>query len=197
MQVDLPFCYPESAGRTPANREKHASTTIIRRRPLAGLVTALLLLANTGAAAVTLGQARVLSYLNQPLNAEIPLVGLTPGEEEGLRLRVANQTYFERLGIAYTRAVTDLQFNVVQNEGRWVVRVTTPTPVTEPFLDFPVQMAWSGGQLIRQYTRLLDPPSRPTTVRSATVTQSASTAPRQHVRRLPPPGLPPSFPHPR
>ena len=58
--------------------------------------------------AVTLGEARVNSFLNQPLDAEIDLIGLAPGQHEDLRLRVANQSHFERLGIAYDHFLASL-----------------------------------------------------------------------------------------
>ena len=127
------------------------------------------LLAAGLAQAVTLGQIRVISYLNQPLEAEIELIGVEPGQHEDLRIRVANQDQFDRLGIPYTRFLADLRFDVIQTSGRWVVRVRSRQPVNEPFLDFPVQMTWPEGQIVRQYTLLLDPLtlSRPATVRRA------------------------------
>lgn len=117
--------------------------------------------------AVTLGKARVLSYLNQPLNAEIPLIGLASGQQEDLRLRLANQKHFERLGIGYTHFLASMQFEIVEDGGQWVVRVSTDKPVTEPFVDFPLQMAWPGGQLVKQYTMLLDPQTRPSVASSS------------------------------
>ena len=134
-----------------------------------------LLLASTAAYGVTLGQARVTSYLNQPLEAEIELIGLAPGQHEDLRIRIANQAQFDRLGISYTLFLSDLKFDVVQSSGRWIVRVRSRKPVNEPFLDFPVQMTWPGGQLVRQYTLLLDPL---TLSRPATVSRAAAPAPR-------------------
>jgi FimV-like protein len=142
---------------------------------VAATLLVLLLASTTTAYGVTLGQARVISYLNQPLEAEIELVGLAPGQHEDLRIRIANQAQFDRLGISYTLFLSDLKFDVVQSSGRWIVRVRSRKPVTEPFLDFPVQMTWPGGQMIRQYTLLLDPL---TLSRPATVTRTAAPAPR-------------------
>jgi FimV-like protein len=133
--------------------------------------------------AVALGKATVLSYLNQPLQADIQLIGLDTGQEEDLRLRVANQEHFERLGIDYTHFLASMRFAIVEEKGQWLVRVSTSKPVTEPFVDFPLQVAWPGGQLVKQYTLLLDPQTRPAEVRSA---QVAATAARQN----PAPGKP-------
>lgn len=134
------------------------------------------LLAPLASLAVTLGEARVNSFLNQPLDAEIDLIGLAPGQHEDLRLRVANQTHFERLGIIYDHFLADLQFDVVQSADRWLVRMRSDRPVAEPFIDFPVQMTWPGGQLIKQYTLLLDPPRRIQPARAASVRPATAAA---------------------
>ncbi|MDJ0739282.1 MAG: FimV/HubP family polar landmark protein [Gammaproteobacteria bacterium] len=134
---------------------------------------ALCLLLPALAQAVTLGEARVKSFLNQPLDVEIDLIGVAPGQHEALRLRVANQEYFDRLGIVYSTLLADLSFDVVRSGQRWLVRARTRRPVTEPFVDFPLQMTWPGGQMIRQYTLLLDP-QRP--IRPARATQTSRAA---------------------
>jgi pilus assembly protein FimV len=147
--------------------------------PFVGVVLVAVVVIGNPALAVTLGQAKVLSYLNQPLNIEIPLIGVAPGQEDELRLRLANQGTFDRLGISYTRLLASMQFDIVQDNGEWIVRATTSRPVNEPFLDFPLLMAWPGGQMIRQYTLLLDPPGRPAPVVSkASVTPAAQPAAR-------------------
>ncbi len=110
--------------------------------------------------AVTLGNARVNSFLNQPLDVEIDIVGLAPEQNQDLRLRIANQSHFDRLGIAYEHFLADLTFDVVRDGQQWLVRVRSDRPLTEPFIDFPLQMNWPGGSLIKQYTLLLDPPAR-------------------------------------
>ncbi len=110
--------------------------------------------------AVTLGQARVLSYLGQPLDAEIDLIGLEDGQQQDLNLRIANDRHFERLNIFYTEFLNSLSFDIAQSNGRWIVRARTKRPVPEPYLDFPLHMSWPGGELIKQYTLLLDPPAQ-------------------------------------
>lgn len=135
--------------------------------------------------AVTLGEARVKSYLNQPLDAEIEVIGLAPGQHEDIRLRLANQTHFDRLGISYERYLSDLQFDIVGAGSAWIVRVRSRRPITEPFVDFPLQMSWRGGQMIRQYTLLLDPPA---VIRAATRTPRQATGNAPAARSATEPG---------
>ncbi len=124
--------------------------------------------------AVTLGEARVKSYLNQPLDVEIPLIGLAPEQHQDLRLRIANPEHFDRLGIAYERFHGDLKFDVVRSGGRWIVRARSERLMSEPFIDFPLQMTWPGGQMVKQYTLLLDPQTRVQTARAASTGRAAT-----------------------
>ena len=125
--------------------------------------------------AVTLGEVRVNSYLSQPLEAEIDIVGLTPGQHEDLRLRVANDEYFERMGVMYDPLLRDLQFDVVRSGTQWLVRVRSRRTVSEPFLEFPLHLSWPGGHLIRLYTLLFDPPRRVQPARVSSVRRTTAT----------------------
>jgi FimV-like protein len=135
------------------------------------------------AQAVTLGQVTVNSFLGEPLDAEISLIGLAPDQHQDLRLRIANQKHFDRLGIAYERYLADFAFDVVQSGNQWLVRARSTRPITEPFVDFPLQMNWPGGQLIKQYTLLLDPR---TLVRPARVARTRPAPPPAAAAPLPP-----------
>jgi pilus assembly protein FimV len=144
-------------GRSRDTRRRRAGATGAARVARSLLLTCLL---GTNAQALTLGSASVKSYLNQPLDAEIPVIGMTPRQQEDLRVRVADPPHFERLGIVYAPVVNDLRFDIAQDGARWIVRVRSDLPISEPFLDFPLQMTWPGGRLVKQYTLLLDPPTR-------------------------------------
>jgi pilus assembly protein FimV len=45
--------------------------------------------------------------------------------------------------------------------GGAVLKVTTPTSVSEPYLDLLVEINWASGRVVRAYTFLLDPPGMP------------------------------------
>jgi len=138
------------------------------------------------AQAVTLGAVRVNSFLGQPLDAEIDLVGLSTGQHEDLRLRIANPEHFTRLGIVHDTILSDMRFDIVRSGERWLVRVRTNDSVIEPFLDFPLLMTWRNGQLVRQYTLLLDPPGRIQTARTTGSTaRTPAPAAEQPERQLP------------
>jgi pilus assembly protein FimV len=128
------------------------------RITLAIIAAALWLAAPIAAHAAGLGRLTVLSPLGQPLNAEIEVVSLRAGEEEGLSARLASPEAFHQAGIEPNAALNGIRFSLERRGGRAFIRVTTPQPVNEPFLDLLVELQWNAGRLVREYTLLLDPP---------------------------------------
>ena len=128
------------------------------RRITVAIIAAALWLAAPVAQAAGLGRLTVLSPLGQPLNAEIEIVALRPGEDDGLSARLATPDAFRQAGIEPTAAHTMMRFALERRGGRSFIRVTTAQPVNEPFLDLLVELQWSTGRLVREYTVLLDPP---------------------------------------
>ena len=108
--------------------------------------------------AVGLGNLRVLSALGQPLNAEIQIVSEQAGEMASVTARLPSQDAFRQAGIEFNPVLLGMQFNVEQRDGKSVLKLTTTKPVNEPFLDILVELQWSSGRLVREYTFLLDPP---------------------------------------
>ncbi len=122
------------------------------------LVAAALLLVPLLAHAAGLGRLTILSALGQPLNAEIEVVALQPGEDEGIGARLAPPEAFRQAGIELNPALVGVQFAVERRDGRALIRMRTTQPVNEPFLDVLVELQWASGRLVREYTLLLDPP---------------------------------------
>jgi pilus assembly protein FimV len=117
-----------------------------------------LILVPSAALAVGLGDIRLNSHLNQPINAEIAL-SATPAELETLRVGLASSDDFRRLGLDRPAYFDDLQFRLrAVGPGSAVVLVSSGRPMVEPFLTFLVEARWSGGRALREYTVLLDPP---------------------------------------
>src|SRR5712664_2335822 len=108
--------------------------------------------------AAGLGQLSVISPLGQPLNAEIEIVSLQPGEEEGLVARLASPDAFRAAGIDFNPALVTARFTLERRGGRPLLRVRTTQPVNDPFLEMLVELQWTTGRLVREYTVLLDPP---------------------------------------
>lgn len=124
---------------------------------ISGLVWALLL-ASGVAEAAGLGKLTVQSALGQPLRAEIELLSVSKDELADITARLASADAFRQARIDRTEAMGNLRFAVDQRaNGQPVVRITSTSGVADPFLDLLIELNWSSGRLIREYTILLDP----------------------------------------
>lgn len=148
------------------------------KRPLI-LSLAIAFALNGGAAfALGLGPVHVKSRLNQPLDAEIPVVQGSPGEAQGLIVQLASAEDFDRVGLDRERVSVPLEFSLGKNaRGEPVVKVTSTQAIREPVLDFLVEANWPNGRLLREYTVLLDPPTL-APARTAVASQPAKSATR-------------------
>lgn len=109
--------------------------------------------------ALGLGEIKLKSALNQPFDAEIELVSATQEDLGALRAALASSDTFVRYGLDRPAYLADFNFRVAKGaDGRDVLRVTSPRPVTEPFVTLLVEANWPRGRLLREYTVLLDPP---------------------------------------
>ena len=124
-------------------------------------VRAMLVLAAlpSSAFALGLGDIRLNSPLNAPLDAEIDLVNATPEELASLRVQLASRETFARYGLEWPGFLSSVTLTRSKNDaGRDVLRVRSSEAITEPFVTLLVDANWGRGRLVREYTLLLDPP---------------------------------------
>lgn len=111
------------------------------------------------AQALGLGEIYLRSALNEPLRAEIALVGAGGIDESQILTRLATPADFERAGIERNYELLDLHFAAdFTSSSTPLLRVTSQSPVREPYLNFLLELRWPSGRLLREYTLLLDPP---------------------------------------
>jgi pilus assembly protein FimV len=136
--------------------------------------------------ALGLGEIHLNSALNEPLNAEIDLLAAAPDELTALRASLAGRDSFTRYGIDRPAFLSTLTFKVGKGkDGRDALLVRSTEAIPEPFVTFLVEVNWSRGRLMREYTVLLDPPvytpgetaSSAAPVAAATSGAPTSTAP--------------------
>src|SRR5882762_4852458 len=108
--------------------------------------------------ALGLGDIHVDSALNERLAAEIDIVGASAVELNDLRAAIANRDTFLRYGADRPAFLSSTTFKVTQDsQGRPVIAVRSTESFTEPVVNFLVDLRWSHGEVVRQYTLLLDP----------------------------------------
>jgi pilus assembly protein FimV len=133
--------------------------------------------------ALGLGEIRLNSALNQPFDAEIEVVSAGTDELNSLKVALANEDMFRRYGLDRPNFLSNISMRVDSgNAGRPVIKLRSQNAVTEPFVSLLVEVTWTGGRVLREYTVLLDPPVfAPTSAQPQVLTprggeQPASTA---------------------
>jgi pilus assembly protein FimV len=120
---------------------------------------ALLLALPSAAFALGLGDIHLLSPLNAPLDAEIEVTDIAPDEANTLQVSLAPRETFAAQGLDYPTFLTSIQVKAVRTaDGREIIKLKSTDPIAEPFVTLLVQVNWSHGELVREYTMLLDPP---------------------------------------
>jgi pilus assembly protein FimV len=158
---------------------------------LRGVALAVACLWGSQAWALGLGRLSVQSSLGETLRAEIDVTSITPEEAASLRVRVAPPDVYRSSGVEYNAALPSASVQLVQRNGRQVLRVTTERAVLEPFVDLIVEATWASGRLVREYTMLFDPPqSRPVATPPAETAPVLTPAPSSTVPLAPPAATP-------
>ena len=121
----------------------------------------LLATAASPAFALGLGQIQVKSRMNEPLVADIPVITNDPSELTQLQAKLASPDTFIRIGLPLPdRLVSDLHFQVIDGtDGKPYIRVTSSTPVSQPLVNFLIEVDWGDGKLVREYSALLSAPN--------------------------------------
>jgi pilus assembly protein FimV len=147
-------------------------------RKLSWLVALLALNCSMGAYALGLGDIDLHSALNQPINADIELLSVRPEDADSIKVILGSTEDFAHAGLERPYLLNQLRFLVVaKGKGHYRIHVSSEQSIHEPFLDFLIQVTWRGGQLLREYTVLLDPPvlmPAPVQVITAPVTRAAA-----------------------
>jgi pilus assembly protein FimV len=124
---------------------------------ISSLLAALLLVSGEVLAA-GLGKLTVSSTLGQPLRAEIELLSVSPEDMGSVEAKLAGYEAYRQAHIERTGALSDLRMSVEKRaNGQPVVRISSSSPVNDPFVDLLVELNWSSGRILREYTILLDP----------------------------------------
>ncbi|GAA5315062.1 MAG: hypothetical protein AseanaTS_02660 [Candidatus Pelagadaptatus aseana] len=169
----------------PNNRQPHHSATSPtkqwRERALCtairSLSTGLLLTGASQLQALGLGDLSHSSYLGQPLTASVVILD-SDGDYGPGDIKIRQ--------ISATEAADTLDLDILNNnyrlkltpttmDGELQVQIRSRQPINEPFVDLVLELSWSGGQVFREYTLLMDPP--PVAAKPATASTPAPTKP--------------------
>ncbi|WP_415149216.1 FimV/HubP family polar landmark protein [Piscinibacter sp.] len=127
------------------------------------------------------------SALGEALRAEIDVTSITPDEAGTLLVKVANPEAYKAAGVDYNAVLAATRVELQRRaDGRHYLRLSSDRAVQEPFIDVILDIAWSSGRLVREYTLLLDPP----VVARAPAPAPAATTTAPVIAAAPPPATP-------
>ncbi|MDG1943556.1 MAG: FimV/HubP family polar landmark protein [Halioglobus sp.] len=128
-------------------------------RKIAAVVFSLSCLQAGSVMALGLGELKLESFLNQPLNARVDLLNMGNLHQDEVKVRLATREDFDKLGLDRVYFLTNITFEVLPDgKGGAQIVLSSENPVLEPYLDFVVEARWPTGRLLREYTVLVDPP---------------------------------------
>jgi pilus assembly protein FimV len=135
------------------------------------------------------------------LRADVDVTNLSDEEAATLQLKLASHEAYRAAGIEYNAALAGTRVTLQRRaDGRPVLRLAGDRPLSEPFVDVIVEANWATGKLVREYTLLLDPPTRqaaaqaptPAVATPAPVAPLAAAAPAPTAAPVPAPTATPA-----
>jgi pilus assembly protein FimV len=128
--------------------------------------------------ALGLGEIHVNSGLNEPLAADIEILGATAEELSSLTASVANRDTFLRFRAERPAFLASATFKVSYDvKGKPVLVIRSTESFTEPVVNLLVDLRWRSGEVIRQYSLLLDPAGFPAATQMAAAVRSPVVPP--------------------
>jgi pilus assembly protein FimV len=128
--------------------------------------------------ALGLGEIHVNSGLNEPLAADIEILGATAEELSSLTASVANRDTFLRFRAERPAFLASATFKVSHDvRGKPVLVIRSTDSFTEPVVNLLVDLRWRNGEVIRQYSLLLDPAGFPAATQVAAAVRSPVVPP--------------------
>ena len=129
------------------------------RRVLLALIAPAFLFGSLNAWSLGMGEIDVDSALNERFDASIVLSDARDLQDSEIVVSLASRNDFERVGVERFHFLTTLNFEVDTSGADPVVKISSNQPISEPYLNFIVEVLWPNGRLLREYTVLLDPPT--------------------------------------
>ena len=124
----------------------------MRKIYLAFLAGIVLVLPYGHVSALALSDIQLHSSLNQILDARVLLLAVDRDELGSLQININENTE-----IAAVQGNVKLKPAIKENENGYYIEITSEDVIKEPVLRFSLELNWSKGHLIREYSLLIDP----------------------------------------
>jgi len=105
-----------------------------------------------------LGEINAASSLNQPFDGSIPFLFTSADDANALTVKLAPASVFQKIGAEKLAVLDALQFDVVVQAGKPVIKIRSDVPINLPFLNIVLEIGTPKGVSYQDFTVLLDPP---------------------------------------
>ena len=156
--------------------EKMQSKETMLMKSIKNLTVILCTLLPVAAFALDIGNIKVHSELYQPFSADVQLTDLIGISAKELHVTPAPASAYYLRGVEFNPMVNQMSFNLIRLNGDPVIRITSTAPVTEPIINFLVQMQWPQGEVIKEVTVLPQIPGQGDEIPLLTATNIDNTA---------------------
>ena len=100
---------------------------------------------------LALSQAELKSHLNQQLDVRIELLTDQVAELDDLKISLS---YLAKNNVSRYK----LKYEVIKSDEGNFLKITTHDVIREPIVEFTLDIGWSDGHVVREYSFLIDPP---------------------------------------
>lgn len=122
------------------------------------IVIASLLLVSVTVEAASLGRLTVISDLDQPLIAEIDLLGVNASELTSYSAQLASEQAYRIQGIEKTPPQNSIRVEVIRKfDNTPVLKLTSSQTLHSSAMNILIQLDWPNGRVMREYALLLEP----------------------------------------
>ena len=133
---------------------------MVKVHKLVAAIATTFMLSTTSAYALNMGEISWKSAYGQPLNATIELSNIAGLTAKDIQASLASNAEFTKAGILHSNELAKLTFTTIMGkEGKAYIKVTSNSPIKEPYLDLLVNVSFQGTKISKDYTILLDLPS--------------------------------------
>jgi pilus assembly protein FimV len=101
--------------------------------------------------ALSLSEPDLKSYLNQRLDVKLELKMDAAIDLDDLKVELRNPS--DNYASPY-----HLKYEVLKDGGASILKITSNDVIREPIVEFTLDIGWSDGHIIREYSLLIDPP---------------------------------------
>lgn len=104
-----------------------------------------------------MGNIQVYSSLDEPLSATIELMTNPDEDLENLTVKLASSDDYKKVGLDKSFVPSNIMV-ALDEDNPYLIKVTSNGPVSEPIVSLLLDVDWTNGRILREFTVLLDPP---------------------------------------